>query len=231
MSHSDRASGQPIRFRIAYSGPAALIREFTRGVGRGDSLLESARSVPTGTRFLFELVAAGISRPIEVEGEVCAVTSTPRGRFLVRVGYRPGARGDLDRAVQTLLTSHQPELGRAHARVPVNLLATQSAANSPAYLIRDLSLGGMGLEIQAPRLPETVRRGTALSCGIPLSSGLLQLQGAVAWTFAPPRGLGANPAFGVNFNSGFDLDDLERLDRLLSLQEFPRAKARLELAV
>ena len=46
-----------MRLKVSYKTPEALLSEFTRSVGRGGVTIESKKSLPVGTRFVFELHA------------------------------------------------------------------------------------------------------------------------------------------------------------------------------
>ena len=49
-----------MRLKVSYKTPEALLSEFTRSVGRGGVTIESKKSLPVGTRFVFELRAQGV---------------------------------------------------------------------------------------------------------------------------------------------------------------------------
>ena len=51
---------QPVRLKVSYKTPGALLSEFTRSIGKGNVSIESGRALPIGTRFVFELHAHGV---------------------------------------------------------------------------------------------------------------------------------------------------------------------------
>ena len=70
MTQPVSSSRSSVRLKVAYKTPEALLGEFTRSVGQGGVTLETRKSVPTGTRFVFEMHAKGVGKPLEVVGEV-----------------------------------------------------------------------------------------------------------------------------------------------------------------
>ena len=52
-----RFEGDAVRLSVTYKSPSALLSEFTRSVGKGGVSIASRKSVPVGTRFVFELKA------------------------------------------------------------------------------------------------------------------------------------------------------------------------------
>ncbi|MHB8872661.1 MAG: PilZ domain-containing protein [Myxococcaceae bacterium] len=213
----------PVRLKVAYKTPAGLLSEFTRSVGRGGVALESRRQVAVGTRFVFELRAQGVSEIVEVLGEVVQVAPVPKGKFRLDIRYDRGAdRKGLDALIQAIFDSHKYEKVRKFPRIPLNLRATEDTAYSPSYVIRDVSTGGAGVEVEAPAIPRSVRVGVPFLLELSISLGTLALHGEVVWVFSPPteRAKWINPTFGVAFGK-LRPDTRERLDRILVLQGLP----------
>ena len=222
MTATATRGGEPIRFRIAYRHPERLLGEFTRSVHRGNVTLLALRSVKAGTRFIFELTTEGVSAPVEVEGEVLAVRPAEDGRFRLSVSYRISNRGGLDEVIYLILDAQRQEKARGAPRVPVNLRATEEAPYSPAYLIRDLSLSGVGVEIEAPQLPKGVSVGSPALMQFSLKGGdILRLKGVVVWTVNASERGPIHSSFGVAFAQGLDFESLDMLDRILSLKTTP----------
>ena len=234
---SMRAARPSVRLRVAYKSPEALVGEFTRSVGQGCVALETQRDVEVGTRFVFELLASGLEAPVEVLGEVIQVTRQPNGRRLLTVRYDAGGdRAGLDAVLQRIFESYEQEQLRRFPRIPLHVRATEDAPFSPAYLVRDISRGGLGLEVEAPTLPRTVRVGTPFLLEMGLSSGPLPLHGEVVWTTSSvirdPAGSTPSlltPGFGVQFGK-LRLDIAERLEQLLSLSALPPAPWRARVS-
>jgi hypothetical protein len=211
-----------IRLRVSYKSPQAVLSEFTKSVGKGAVALESKRDLPPGTKFLFELAAQGVESPVEVTGEV--VSSRPLGkRFLLTIRYDAGVdRKGLDSVLQQIFESHKYDKARKHPRVPLNLRATADAAYSTSYLVRDISMGGVGIEVESPTLPSMVKVGELFLLEVWLTLGTLALHGEVVWLSRPPGEAQKvlNPAFGVRFGR-LHGDSTQRLEQIVSLRALP----------
>ena len=59
-----------VRLKVAYKKAEDLLSEYTRSIGRGGVTLHTKKSLPVGTRFVFEMHNPGLARPVEVLGEV-----------------------------------------------------------------------------------------------------------------------------------------------------------------
>jgi hypothetical protein len=222
----------PIKLRIGYKSAESLLSEFTRSVGKGGVTISSPKAVPLGTRFIFELLAQGMTAPIEVLGEVLQVTLGVGGKHLLHVRYDAGAdRAQVDALIQRIFDAHQYEKARKHPRIPLNLRGTEQAPYSPQYIVRDISLGGVGVEVEADRLPAHVRAGEPCLIEIWLSLGTLLLHGEVVWSVAPPAEgvVLLNPSFGVRFGK-LTPQTLERLERIVQLKGLPPPPWRARLS-
>jgi PilZ domain-containing protein len=216
-------AADPVKLKVSYKSPETLLGEFTRSVGKGGVAIESRRSLELGTRFVFELWAKGMKRPVEVLGEVVQCSPATKGKFLLRIRYDSTTdRTGLDEVLQKIHESHQFEKVRKHPRVPIMLHATEEAPYSPSYAIRDLSMGGMGLEVESDKVPRNVRVGEPFLCEIWLPTGSLILHGEIVWAFVPPidRAKWVSPAFGVKFGK-LRSDTEKHLERLLTLRGLP----------
>jgi hypothetical protein len=213
----------PVRLKVAYKTPEGLLSEFTRSVGKGGVAVESRRPLVVGTRFVFELHAHGVAEPVEVLGEVVQVVPISKGKFRLDIRYDRGAdRKGIDALIQAIFDSHKYEKVRKFPRIPIHLRATEDAAYSPSYIIRDVSKGGAGVEVEAPAVPKAVRVGVPVLLEMSVSLGTLALYGEVAWVFSPPteRAKWINPSFGVAFGK-LRPDTRERLEKILVLQGLP----------
>lgn len=225
MSQSPKSAGpeNPIRLKVTYKSPESLLGEFTRSVGKGGVAIESRRAVTVGTSFIFELRAKGVSQSVEVVGEVVQVTPAGKGKYLLNIRYDPGTdRQGIDAVLQRIFDAHKFEKVRRFPRVPLHLRATEEQPYSPSYLVRDVSRGGVGLEIESTTLPKTVRVGSPFLLEIWLSLGTLALHGEIVWVFVPPedRIKLVNPSFGVNFGK-LRQDTFERLEKIVQLRGLP----------
>ncbi len=212
-----------MRLRVTYKSPVALLGEFTRSVGKGAVVLESAHKLPVGTRFIFEMHTESIPQPVEVLGEITQIKEPSPGKYLLAVRYDPGNdRRRVDAVLQQIYDAHGAEKARKFPRIPLSLRATEEAPGSPSYIVRDLSRGGVGLEVEAPQLSPAVKVGTPFLLEMWLSLGTLLLHGEVVWTSAPPsdRSRCVNPAVGVIFGK-LRPDTVERLEQILRLRGLP----------
>ena len=180
---TNRAHGE-VRLKVAYKKPEALLSEYTRSIGRGGVTLQTQKSLPVGTRFVFEMHNPGVSTPVEVVGEVVRVTPQPTGRFMITVKYDPGQdRGGLDAVLQRIFDLQEFEKLRRYPRIPLHLPAMEEETPfAPPFFVRDLSRGGVGLEVEAPALPTSVKVGMPFLLEMDLTLGTLMLHGEVAWT-------------------------------------------------
>lgn len=216
---TNRAHGE-VRLKVAYKKPEALLSEYTRSIGRGGVTLQTQKSLPVGTRFVFEMHNPGVTTPVEVVGEVVRVTPQPSGRFMITVKYDPGQdRGGLDAVLQRIFDLQEFEKLRRYPRIPLHLPAMEEETPfAPPFFVRDLSRGGVGLEVEAPALPTSVKVGMPFLLEMDLTLGTLMLHGEVAWTSA--GGPEVLPTFGVTFGT-LRPDTAERLEKLLSLESMP----------
>jgi hypothetical protein len=213
----------PVRLRVAYKTPEGLLGEFTRSVGKGGVAIESKKNLPVGTRFVFELRANGLDTPVEVLGEVVQVTPASKGKYLLNIRYDQGAdRKGLDALIQRIFDAHKYEKVRKFPRIPIQLRGSEDAAYSPSYVVRDVSKGGVGVEVEAPSMPKGIRIGTPFLLELSLTIGTLTLHGEVVWVFTPPteRSKWINPSFGVAFGK-LRPDTQERLEKILTLKGLP----------
>ena len=213
------ADAEPVRLKVAYKTPQALLSEFTRSVGKGGVAIASRKSAPVGTRFIFELRAKGVPDVVEVHGEVMSAAPQSGGMYLLNIQYQqPNNREGLDALLRRVFEQQRYEKVRKHARVPLQLHATEDKANSVAYLVRDISFGGLGIEIEAPEVPKVVKKGTPVFLELVLSLGTLALHGEVVWVVnSPPPAI---RGFGVNFGK-LRADTVERLERILVFRGLP----------
>lgn len=192
-------SSRPVRLKVAYKSPEALLGEITRSVGRGGVRIESRRLLPTGTRFVFELHAKGVKDPVEVFGTVLSVTESAPARYVLHIRYEPPSnRKGLDSVIQRVFESQQGK--RTNPRVPMHVRAVETRPDSPMYRLRDLSAGGVGVDVEAETLPEHISVGTPFLMAMKLTTGQLQVHGEVVWAVTS-RANGLPPRVGVAFGT------------------------------
>lgn len=224
-----------VRLKVAYKTPQSLVGEYTRSVGQGGVTLETRRSLPLGTRFTFELHAGGMPKPVEVLGEVVQVEPREAQRYLLTVRYGVGQdRSALDAVLQRIYSAQEQEGLRRFPRLPLHLRAMEATPLSPTFLVRDISKGGVGLEVQAPTMPRKVQVGTPFLLEMDLQEGPLMLHGEVVWTSSVPRKHSetVTPGFGATFGR-LRPEMQKRLDALLALASLPPApwKARVSFGM
>jgi len=217
-----------VRLKVAYKKPEALLSEYTRSVGQGGVTLQVQKSLPVGTRFVFEMHNPGVPTPVEVLGEVVRVTPTANERYMITVKYDAGMdRGGLDAVLQRIFDLQAFEKLRRYPRIPLRLPAMEEETPfAPPFFVKDLSRGGVGLEVEAPALPASVKVGMPFMLEMDLTLGLLMLHGEVAWTSS--GGPEVLPTFGVNFGT-LSPETVERLEKLLTLESLPPAPWRARI--
>jgi PilZ domain len=210
----------PVRLKVSYKSPEALLGELTRSVGRGGVRIESKRAVPVGTQFIFELKSIGLRRPVEVHGTVMSISEASPGRWVLHIRYEPPRdREGLDAVLSRIFETAQADVKRRHARLPLQVRAVEDKPSSPVFRLRDISLGGVGIDVEADTLPEHILVGAPFLLQMKLTSGTLQLHGEVAWAVTWHEE-GFTPRVGVVFA---EADGATRvlLDDLLSLTAMP----------
>lgn len=212
-----------IRLRVHYKTPQSVIGEFTRSIGNGNVALESPKALPLGTRFVFELKAQGVNTLVEVVGEVVEVIPADEGRFKLSIRYdrTQTSTGAIDEMLQRIFDAHRFERMRKHPRIPIHVRATGESPGSPTYLVRDVSLGGIGIEVEAPTAPRTLQVGAPFFMELGVSFGTLQLHGEVSWVYRPVKSAaGPHPTFGVAFGK-LRPDTAKWLEQILALRSLP----------
>jgi hypothetical protein len=211
-----------VRLKVTYKTPEALIDEYTRSMGQGSVTLETRRSLTRGTRFVFEMQAQGVEHPVEVVGEVVHITARPGGRYHLTVKYNTSVdRAGLDAVLQRIFAQEHEKL-RKFPRIPLNVRAIESTPFSPAFYVKDISRGGVGMEVDAQSLPGMVKVGTPFLLEMELAPGPLLLPGEVMWTSTAFRAHSpVTPIFGVGFSKQLPRDSAERLEALLALDAMP----------
>lgn len=156
---------QPIRLRVTFKSVHALVSEYTTSVSRGGCTIRSPVAVPPDTVFMMELSLEGQTRrTLEIEGKVIHATPRKDKGFDVGISYvaaSPPRRIATTRFLDEVFAEQLAN--RKHSRVPVNLIAEDSASSRVHFLVRDLSRGGMGLKLPAERtLSADVTEGQAV---------------------------------------------------------------------
>lgn len=213
----------PVRLKVSYKSSETLLGEYTQALGKGGVAIESAKALPVGTRFVFEMRAKDLKGAVEVLGEVLSVLPAPSGRHQLNIRYEaPQDRSALDLLLARIQESQRYEKVRKHPRVPLHLRAREEGPHGATFLIQDLSRGGLRADVALKALPRHVKLGETFLLELGLSIGMLQLHGEVVWLFTPPSAAAAlvHPGFGVRFGK-LRPDSVARLEQLLALRGLP----------
>ena len=150
-----QAVAGPIRLVAAYRTAEALLRELSRAVSQGHTVLQAETGLPIGTELVLVLTTASLSAPIEVQGVV--THCRPRGAKMamrLRYDFDPGTqRKRLREAMAELRRlNYRP---RRDTRVPLALKTEAKALlRGLSATVQNASRTGARLELVGPRLPE-----------------------------------------------------------------------------
>jgi len=144
----------PIRLLAAHRTAASLVRELSRALSQGQTLLKADSGMPAGTRLVLVMTAESLSAPIEVQGVVTACR--PRGRQMqmtLRYDFDAGPRHARLREAMSELR-RQTRRPRRALRVPL-ALRTDAAAllRGLSATVSDASQAGARLELVGRSLP------------------------------------------------------------------------------
>jgi hypothetical protein len=180
-----------IRLHAWYGSAGALLRELSRALNQGQTLLRADSGLPVGTHLVLVMSTGCLSAPIEVRGTVTSYRV--RGghhEMTLRYDFDPTTqRGRLDEALAGLRA--QTRRPRRTTRVPLTL-STDSAALARGLEVTmiDASRAGARLQVAGERLP-AIARGSRLVMRHqghrPGMQRPLRLALEVRWTGAPRR--------------------------------------------
>jgi hypothetical protein len=146
-----------IRLVAAYRSAGALLRELSRALNQGQTLLKADSGLPAGTHLVLVMTTGSLSAPIEVQGVV--TDCRPRGRRMamtLRYDFDPEPhRPRLREALAELRRENRRP--RREPRVPL-ALRTDAAAllRGLSATVSDASRAGARLELVGERLPRVV---------------------------------------------------------------------------
>lgn len=218
----EQRAKQPVRLKVAYHSLDALLAEYTRSLGNGGVALNSRRAIARGTAFVFELHAKDLPKPVEVHGEVMRCNELADDSYLINISYHASPDvSALDGALEGLKAAHASEAKRASLRVPLHIAATEEAAYSCSYVVRDVSMGGLQLTVEATEVPSHVKMGTPFLLEIRLRLGTLSLHGEVVWLMASKSTAATlSPSVGIRFGK-LSAEATQRLSQFLTLKNLP----------
>jgi hypothetical protein len=144
-----------IRLMAAYRTAEALLRELSRAVSQGQTLLKADSGLPPGTRLVMVMTTPSLSSPIEVQGTVTHC-KPQAGKMAMRLRYDfdPGAqRLRLREAMAEL--QRDTRRPRRETRVPLALRTEAKAIlRGLSATLHNASRTGARLELVGSRLPE-----------------------------------------------------------------------------
>ena len=211
----------PVRLKVAYKTPESLLGELTKSVGRGGVRIETRKALPVGTKFIFELVSPGVRDPVEVSGTVLTVSETAPGRFVLHIRYEaPRNRLGLDGVIKRIFEASQYDKKRKTPRIPLHVRATENKPDSPTYRLRDISSGGVGIDVEADALPRHIKVGIPFLIQMKLTTGMLSVPGQVVWAVSTRSSATMPPRVGVAFGE-LKPQVSQMLDDLLTLKALP----------
>jgi hypothetical protein len=144
-----------VRLHAWYRSASSLLRELSRSLNKGQTILRADSGLPAGTHLVLVMSADCLSAPLEVQGTVTAWTVRgTRHVMTLRYDFDPGPqRARLAEAMAELRrTTRRP---RRTPRVPLEL-ETESAVlpRGVAVSIVELSRGGARLRLSGARPPK-----------------------------------------------------------------------------
>jgi len=147
-------SSGSIRLRAVYRSAESLLRELSRAVNQGQTLLKADSGLPAGTHLVLVMTTGALTAPIEVQGVV--TDCRPRGRKMamtLRYDFDPEPhRSRLREAMAELRRlTRRP---RREPRVPLALQTDATALlRGLSATVSNASRAGARLELVGPRLP------------------------------------------------------------------------------
>ncbi len=148
-------AGPAIRLHSWYGSATSLLRELSRALDQGQTLLRADSGLPVGTHLVLVMSADCLSEPLEVQGTVTAWdVRGPRHEMTLRYDFDPGPqRRQLDEAFAELRRlNYRP---RVAPRVPLRLAADAATLGSGLEVaVVDASRSGARLRLAGESLPE-----------------------------------------------------------------------------
>ena len=148
------ATPGPIRLVAAYRTAEALLRELSRALCQGQTLLKADSGLPTGTRLVLVMTTPSVSAPIEVHGVVTHCRPVgPKMAMRLRYDFDPEPqRQRLREAMDEL--RRDTRRPRREPRVPLALPTEAKALlRGLSATVQNASRTGARLELVGPRLP------------------------------------------------------------------------------
>jgi hypothetical protein len=152
----------PIRLVAAYRTAEALLRELSRALNQGQTVLRADSGLPAGTELVLVMTTPSVSSPIEVHGVVTSCRpSGSRMAMRLRYDFDPSTQRKRLREAMAALGQDPVHPPRA-MRVPLALRTDARALlRGLSATVQNASRAGARLELVGRRLPE-VRSGDRL---------------------------------------------------------------------
>jgi hypothetical protein len=174
-----------------------------------------------GTSFVFELLSAGVKERVEVSGTVASVSESAPGRYVLHIRYEPPKnRSGIDAVIRRIFDVGQADKKRKSPRVPVQVRAVEDRPGAPNYRIHDLSMGGVGIDVEGSQVPAHVTIGAPFLMQVRLATGPLSVHGEVVWAVNSQKDSLALARFGVAFGK-LSPPTVQRLEELVTLRALP----------
>ena len=145
---------ETLRIHAWYRSAGALLRELSRALNQGHSLLRADSGLPAGSRLALVMGTQALSAPIEVQGLV--TSCRPKGRrheITLRYDFDPGPqrRRLMEAMAELRRETHRP---RREPRVPLALRTEATAlVRGLQATVSNASRAGARLELVGARLP------------------------------------------------------------------------------
>jgi hypothetical protein len=219
-----------IRLHAWYRSAAALLRELSRALNQGQTLLRADSGLPVGTQLVLVMSTDCLTAPIEVQGTVTSwqVEGT-RHEMTLRYDFDPRVqRPRLDEALAGLRA--QTRRPRRTTRVPLSLSTDAAAlARGLEVTVVDVSRAGARLRVAGDPLPDVVEGSRLVMRHQGHRPGMrraLRLVFEVRWT-GPRRRSGGR---SMRLVGGRFVDPSESIrSRLRALLRFEEARPQMSL--
>jgi hypothetical protein len=151
------AAPSAIRLHAWYRSAGSLLRELSRALNQGQTLLRADSGLPVGTQLVLVMSTDCLTAPIEVQGTVTSwQVSGTRHEMTLRYDFDPRLqRARLDEVLAGLRA--QTRRPRRATRVPLTLSTDAAAlARGLEVTVVDVSRAGARLRVAGERLPAIV---------------------------------------------------------------------------